>query len=476
MKTIFEYDEETTGHLSDEDISIKLPAELTRNDLQLPNVSEINVVRHYTNLSKKNFGVDVGFYPLGSCTMKYNPKVNEEMARLDGFSFLHPHSNEECSQGALGIMWELEQFLKEITGMDAFSLQPAAGAQSELLGTMITKAYFRQRNEKRTKAIIPDSAHGTNPATASICKLNTVVIPTDSRGNMDLQEFKKSLTADIAIVMLTNPNTLGLYEENILEICDLAHKNGTLMYCDGANMNALLGITKPGEQGFDMIHLNLHKSFSTPHGGGGPGAGVLGVKSFLADYLPIPRVTKQNTKYILDSNKPRSVGKIHSFYGNFGMLVRAYSYIMSWGSNIRKVSEHAVLNANYLLSLLKDTYLLPYNRSCAHEFVISAKNFGEKSALNIAKRLLDYGFHPPTIYFPLIVSEALMIEPTETESKETLDRFASALKKIAAELKENPQLVMSSPHSTPVSRLDEVAAARKPNLRWGQSLQNNKIG
>lgn len=474
MKTIFEYDEETAGHLPDEDVLIKLPDGLTRNDLPLPNVSEINVVRHYTNLSKKNFGVDLGFYPLGSCTMKYNPKINEDMAKLDGFSRLHPHSNEVCTQGALELMWELEQHLKEITGMDAFSLQPAAGAQSELLGATIAKAHFSQKNEKRTKAIIPDSAHGTNPATAAICKLDIVVIPTDSRGNIDMKEFKKALTADIAIVMLTNPNTLGLYEENILEVCDLAHKNGTLMYCDGANMNALLGITRPGEQGFDMIHLNLHKSFSTPHGGGGPGAGVLGVKSFLVDYLPVPRVAKQNTKYILDSDEPKSVGKIHSFYGNFGMLVRAYSYIMSWGSNIRRVSEHAILNANYLLSLLKDTYDLPYDRSCAHEFVISSKNLGEKSALNIAKRLLDYGFHPPTIYFPLIVSEALMVEPTETESKETLDEFAATLKKIASELKENPQVVMSAPHNTPVGRLDEVAAARKPDLRWSQSLQNNK--
>jgi glycine dehydrogenase subunit 2 len=407
--------------------------------------------------------------------MKYNPKINEDVAKLDGFIGLHPHSSDECAQGTLELMWGLEQHLKEITGMDAFSLQPAAGAQSELLGVMIAKAHFGQRNEKRTKAIIPDSAHGTNPATAAICKLDTVVIPTDSRGNIDMQKFKESLGPDIAIVMLTNPNTLGLYEENILEICDLAHKNGILMYCDGANMNALLGITKPAEQGFDMIHLNLHKSFSTPHGGGGPGAGVLGVKSFLADYLPRPRVIKQNTTYTLDYSKKKSVGKIHSFYGNFGMLVRAYSYIMSWGIDIRKVSEYAVLNANYLLSLLKDTFDLPYQRSCAHEFVISSKNFGEKSALNIAKRLLDYGFHPPTIYFPLIVSEALMIEPTETESRDTLDKFAVALKKIATEIKENPQLVTSAPHSTPVGRLDEVTAARKPNLRWSPSLENNKI-
>ncbi len=466
MKTIFEYDEQTSGHLADEQVSIELPGDLRRGDLPLPNVSEVNVVRHYTNLSRENFGVDVGFYPLGSCTMKYNPKVNEDVAKLEGFSSLHPHAGAKFAQGSLQLMWDLEQLLKEITGMDAFSLQPAAGAQSELLGVMIAKVHFAQKNQKRSKAIIPDSAHGTNPATAAICKMETVVIPTDLRGNMDLQKFKEALTPDIAIVMLTNPNTLGLYEENVLEICELAHKNGTLTYCDGANMNAMLGITKPAEQGFDMIHLNLHKSFSTPHGGGGPGAGVLGVRKFLEGYLPIPRIVKQDAKYAFDYDRPKSVGKVHSFYGNFGMLVRAYCYIRTWGSDIRKVSEHAVLNANYLLSLLKETFEVPYNRSCAHEFVVSSKNFGQKSAQNIAKRLLDYGFHPPTIYFPLIVSEALMIEPTETENKETLDRFASALKEITREIEENPQIVANAPHATPVGRLDEVMAARKPNLKW----------
>jgi glycine dehydrogenase subunit 2 len=348
-------------------------------------------------------------------------------------------------------------------------LQPAAGAQSELLGVMITKAYYKQKDEKtRTKIMIPDSAHGTNPATAAMCKFETITIPSDSRGNMDIYKFKESLKDDVALVMLTNPNTLGLFEEKILEISNLAHNNGTLMYCDGANMNALMGITRPSDQGFDMIHLNLHKSFSTPHGGGGPGAGALGVKSFLADYLPLPRVVviKQDSKFALDYTKRKSVGKIRYSYGNFGMLVRAYCYIKSWGINIRKVSEHAILNANYLLSLLKDDYELPYNRRCAHEFVLSSKKFGEKSALNIAKRLLDYGFHPPTIYFPLIVREALMIEPTETESKETLDRFASALRSIAKEIKENPDIVKGSPYTKSVGRLDEVAAARKPNLRW----------
>jgi glycine dehydrogenase subunit 2 len=364
--------------------------------------------------------------------------------------------------------------LKKITGMDAFSLQPAAGAQGELLGIMITKTYYKQKNEKRTKIIIPDSAHGTNPATAAMCKFETITIPSDSRGNMDIYKFKELLKHDVALVMLTNPNTLGLFEEKILEISDLAHSNGSLMYCDGANMNALLGISRPSDQGFDMIHLNLHKSFSTPHGGGGPGAGTVGVKSFLEDYLPLPRVIKQDNKFTLDYTKRKSVGMLRYSYGNFGMLVRAYSYIKSWGTNIRRVSEHAILNANYLLSLLKEDYELPYNRICAHEFVLSSKKFGEKSALNIAKRLMDYGFHPPTIYFPLIVREALMIEPTETESKETLERFALALRNIAREIKENPNIVKGAPYTKSIGRLDEVAAARKPNLRWTASSRSDE--
>jgi glycine dehydrogenase subunit 2 len=475
VKMIFEYEEQSTGHVlydiddkekKGEDILTGLPKDLIRKELPLPNVSEVSVVRHYTNISRMNFGVDLGFYPLGSCTMKYNPKINEDIARLDGFEDLHPLSPESCIQGSLQLMWEFEQDLKKITGMDAFSLQPAAGAQGELLGIMITKAYNKQKNEKRTKIIIPDSAHGTNPATAAMCKFETITIPSDSRGNMDIYKFKESLEHDVALVMLTNPNTLGLFEEKILEISDLAHSNGSLMYCDGANMNALLGITRPSDQGFDMIHLNLHKSFSTPHGGGGPGAGTVGVKSFLEDYLPLPRVIKQDNKFTLDYTKRKSVGMVRYSYGNFGMLVRAYCYIKSWGTNIRRVSEQAILNANYLLSLLNGDYELPYNRRCAHEFVLSSKKFGEKSALNIAKRLMDYGFHPPTIYFPLIVQEALMIEPTETESKETLDRFALALRSIAREIKENPNIVKGSPYTKSIGRLDEVAAARKPNLRW----------
>ena len=474
MKIIFEYEEENSGHVQDEDICIELPSNLVRKELPIPDISEVNVVRHFTNLSRMNFGVDVGFYPLGSCTMKYNPRVNEDAARVDGFSNLHPMSPEECAQGSLQLMWELKEYLKEITGMDDFSLQPSAGAQGELLGVMIAKSHFKYGDEKRTKAIIPDSAHGTNPATASMCKLETITIPSDTRGNMDLNKFKESLDPKVALVMLTNPNTLGLFDENTLKISELAHKNGTLMYCDGANMNALLGISRPADQGFDMIHLNLHKTFSTPHGGGGPGSGVLGVKSFLADYLPIPKVVKRDGRYSLDYTKRKSVGRVRAFYGNFGMHVRAYSYINSWGSNLRKVSEHAVLNANYLQSLLKDTFELAYDRRCAHEFVLSSKKFGEKSALNIAKRLMDYGFHPPTIYFPLVVHEALMIEPTETESKETLDKFALTLKKIASEIKESPEVVRQSPLTTPVGRLDEVAAARRPNLRWQPASKSNQ--
>jgi glycine dehydrogenase subunit 2 len=482
VKMIFEYEEQTTGHVYDiadkekkgVDILTGLPKDLIRKELPLPNVSEVNVIRHYTNISRMNFGVDIGFYPLGSCTMKYNPKINEDIARLDGFKDLHPISPESCIQGSLQLMWEFEQDLKKITGMDAFSLQPAAGAQGELLGIMITKTYYKQKNEKRTKIIIPDSAHGTNPATAAMCKFETITIPSDSRGNMDIYKFKELLKHDVALVMLTNPNTLGLFEEKILEISDLAHSNGSLMYCDGANMNALLGISRPSDQGFDMIHLNLHKSFSTPHGGGGPGAGTVGVKSFLEDYLPLPRVIKQDNKFTLDYTKRKSVGMLRYSYGNFGMLVRAYCYIKSWGTNIRRVSEHAILNANYLLSLLKDDYELPYNRICAHEFVLSSKKFGEKSALNIAKRLMDYGFHPPTIYFPLIVREALMIEPTETESKETLERFALALRNIAREIKENPNIVKGAPYTKSIGRLDEVAAAREPNLRWTASSRSDE--
>jgi glycine dehydrogenase subunit 2 len=465
MKLIFEYNQSNTNHTPVEENDVGLPEELKRSSLPLPDVNEVQIIRHYTELSKKNYGIDTNFYPLGSCTMKYNPRVNEDLAKLQGFSNLHPHMPASHAQGALQVMWELEKNLKEITGMDAFSLQPAAGSQCELLGVMIAKKYFAEKNENRTKIIIPDSAHGTNPATAAMCKFQIITILTDDRGNMDLDEFKRAIGPDVAVVMITNPNTLGLFEENLSEIKDLAKENGALMYCDGANMNALLGISRPADQGFDMIHLNLHKTFSTPHGGGGPGGGALGVKSFLEDYLPVPRIKKENDQFVFDFNIEKSVGKLHSFYGNFGILVRALAYIMSWGSDIQKVSQIAVLNANYLFSLLKEDFDVPYDRRCAHEFVISAKKFGEKSTANIAKRITDYGFHAPTIYFPLIVKEALMIEPTETESKETLDEYAHVLKTIIKELKEDPDLVKNAPHTIP-GRLDEVKAARQLNLRW----------
>jgi glycine dehydrogenase subunit 2 len=464
MKLIFNYNQANTKYTAQEK-DVDLPDELKRESLPLCNVNEVQIIRHYTELSRKNYGIDTNFYPLGSCTMKYNPRVNEDIAKLPGFANIHPHTPASHAQGALEVIWELEEILKEITGMDAFSLQPAAGSQSELLGVMIAKKYFAEKNEPRTKIIIPDSAHGTNPATAAMCKFQTVTIPTDKRGNMDIDEFKKAIGKDVAVVMITNPNTLGLYEENLSEIKNIAKENGALMYCDGANMNALLGISKPADQGFDMMHLNLHKTFSTPHGGGGPGGGSLGVKSFLEDYLPVPRIKKENGKFIFDSKNEKTIGKLHSFYGNFGIIVRALAYIKSWGINIEKISKIAVLNANYLLCLLKEDFDVPYDRRCAHEFVISAKKFGEKSTINIAKRIIDYGFHAPTIYFPLIVKEALMIEPTETESKETLDEYAKVLKTIIKELKEEPELVKNAPYTTP-GRLDEVKAARQLNLRW----------
>ncbi len=466
LKLIFDYKQASTGHIPSEKIDLDLPKDLCRDSLPLPEVNEVEIVRHYTELSRKNYGIDTNFYPLGSCTMKYNPRVNEELAKLAGFSNLHPHLPISHVQGALEVIWELEEHLKEITGMDAVSVQPAAGSQCELLGVMIAKKYFAEKNEKRTKIIIPDSAHGTNPATAAICKFETVTIQSDNRGNMNLNDFKDAIGPDVAVVMITNPSTLGLVEENLMEIKEFAHQNGALMYCDGANMNALLGISKPSDQGFDMIHLNLHKTFSTPHGGGGPGAGALGVKSFLSDYLPVPRVVKKDDLFTFDFDKEKSVRSLHTFYGNFGILVRALSYIKSWGSDIQRVAQIAVLNANYLFTLLKEDFEVPYDRTCAHEFVVSAKNYGDKSTLNIAKRISDYGFHAPTIYFPLIVKEALMIEPTETESKETLDEFAKVLKKITTELRENPELVEKAPHSASIGRLDEVKAARQLNLRW----------
>ena len=453
-------------------VEMLIPVELlTQLEPQLPEVSEVDVVRHFTRLSTLNYGLDTGFYPLGSCTMKYNPKVNERLARLPGFTALHPYQPESMTQGALQLMAELQEDLCELTGMDGFTLQPAAGAHGELTGMLIIRAYHQHRGDhKRTKVIVPDAAHGTNPATSAMAGYEIIVVPSNDRGGVDLEELKKVINDEVAALMLTNPNTVGLFEENILEITKLIHDAGGLLYYDGANTNAIMGITRPGDMGFDVVHLNLHKTFATPHGGGGPGSGPVGVKKFLAPFLPKPVVVRrENGTYALEDNLPLSIGRVRSFYANFNVLVKAYAYIRSLGGQgLRAASENAVLNANYLMSILKEHYFLPFERVCKHEFVITPKNLKSTGVhtLDIAKRLLDYGYHPPTIYFPMIVDEAMMIEPTETESMETLDEFAKVLIQIAEEARTETDLVKNAPHNTAVSRFDEVAAARKPNLRW----------
>lgn len=456
---------------------------LRQEEIQLPEVSEIDVVRHFTILSQKNYCVDTNFYPLGSCTMKYNPKTNEESARLEGFTKLHPYQPIEQCQGILKLLYDLEQMLKNISGMSAFTLQPAAGAHGELTGMLIIRAYMEKKGEKRHKIIIPDSAHGTNPASAALCGYEIESIQSNANGLVDIKKLKEIFTHDTAAIMITNPNTLGLFEKDILEICKIAHNVGGLVYCDGANMNALLGIARPGDMGVDILHLNLHKTFSTPHGGGGPGAGPIGVTEELKPFLPVPRVEMVNKlatedtentgkdtqkKYVLNYNYPNSVGRVRAFYGHIGMMIRTYTYLLSLGKEgIYKVSEYAILNANYLRHKLEKYYDIPYGKTCMHEFVISARRQRKKgiSALDIAKRLLDYGFHAPTIYFPLIVEEAIMIEPTETESRETLDAFVTAMIQIAADVEQQPDVVHNSPKTTPIGRPDEVKAAREPILR-----------
>ena len=447
-----------------------LPAHSLRDEaVSLPEVTELDVVRHYTNLSALNYGVDTGFYPLGSCTMKYNPKINEDMAGLPGFKHLHPLQDEEDVQGALEILYAMQQYLAEIAGMDEVSLQPAAGAHGEFAGLKIIDAYFRNHGEKRTKILVPDSAHGTNPASAAVCGFEVIQVPSDTDGCIDPGILKRYMGDDVAALMLTNPNTLGLFERNILEIADILHKAGILLYYDGANANAITGITRPGDMGFDVVHFNLHKTFSTPHGGGGPGAGPVGVKKNLAPFLPVPLIAEKDGRYYLDDNRPLSIGKLHSFYGNFAVIVKAYAYIRRMGAHgLKQASLDAVLNANYLKENLKNDYDLPYRGPCMHEVVLSGKKQAAQGVhtLDMAKRLLDYGYHPPTIYFPLIVEEAMMIEPTENESKSTLDKFIEVMKIIAREAEENPQCLLEAPHHTPVLRLDEATAARKPVLSW----------
>jgi glycine dehydrogenase subunit 2 len=445
------------------------PKDLLRHDLRLPEMSQNEAVRYFLALSRLNYSVDTGFYPLGSCTMKYNPKVNEEAARLPGFSLPHPLQEQDTVQGALALLHRLQSYLCEVTGMDACSLVPAAGAQGELAGMLMVKAYLRDRGEEgRRRVLVPDSAHGTNPASAAMCGFQVVTVPSDREGNVDMGFLEQELDGSVAAMMLTIPSTLGLFEPNIARIAEMLHRHGALLYGDGANQNAFLGRARFGDMGFDVVHLNLHKTFSTPHGGGGPGAGPVCCKSFLAPYLPAPVVEERDGSYRL-ARPERSVGKLTAFWGNFGVLVRAYAYIRALGAEgLRSVAENAVINANYVRTRLKGVYHLPYDRTCLHEVVFSAARQRAKGvkALDIAKRLIDYGFHPPTIYFPLIVPEALMIEPTETESRESLDAFCEAMLAIAREAEEEPELVQEAPHTAPLRRLDEATAARRPVLRW----------
>ncbi len=448
----------------------QIPPELVRGDIPgFPEVGELEVLRHFTRLSHLNYSIEGQFYPLGSCTMKYNPKINEVVARMAGFSLLHPLSPPELIQGALGLLWELERQLAEISGMDEVTLQPAAGAQGEMTGLMMIRAYLAGKGNPRKKIIVPDTAHGTNPASSTLCGYEVVQISSNHRGIIKTATVEEVMDEEVAALMITNPNTLGIFERDIEAICDVVHKKGGLVYLDGANLNALMGIAKPGKMGVDVLHINLHKTFSTPHGGGGPGAGPVGVKRLLRDYLPIPRIVKKDGHWDVQENFPSSVGRVRSFFGNFGILVRAFAYIIALGADgLEETSRMALLNANYLRKKLENTFHLPYTEPCMHECVFTDR-FQQKHGvytLDIAKRLLDYGFHPPTIYFPLVVAGALMIEPTESESRETLDAFADAMISIAREAKENPSLVKSAPHSSPVGRLDETRAARKPVLRW----------
>ncbi len=445
----------------------EVPAHLSRaTPPRLPELAEPEVLRHFTELSTRNFGVDTGFYPLGSCTMKYNPRVNERLAGLPGFRDLHPLADDDSAQGALELQWRLEEILREVTGLDAISLQPAAGSQGELTGLLVMRAHFERNGEgeRRTKIVIPDTAHGTNPASVTMAGYRVTPVRTDPRGNIDLDDLREKVDGETAGLMLTNPSTLGLFDENIEQIRDVFHDAGALMYYDGANLNAVCGVSRPGDMGFDIVHINLHKTFSQPHGGGGPGGGPIAVRAGLAPFLPRPVVVKDGDRYRLDHDRPLSIGKVRGFSGPFGVFVRSYAFMRAWGPGLREMSETAVLNANYLLALLKDAYDLPFDRLCMHEFVLSARTLKSEygiTALDVAKRLMDFNFHPPTVYFPLVVPEALMIEPTETEAKETLDAFAEAMLAIAHEAAEDPERIKSAPHGRPVGRLDEARAAKE---------------
>ena len=453
------------------DLSDLLPKGFVRDEVaELPEVSELDIMRHYTALSNRNHGIDSGFYPLGSCTMKYNPKINESVARYPGFANIHPLQDESTVQGALEVLYDLQEHLVEITGMDEVTLQPAAGAHGEWTALMMIRAFHEANGDfKRTKVLVPDSAHGTNPASATVAGFDTITVKSGEDGLVDLEDLKRHVGDDTAALMLTNPNTLGLFEEEILEMAEIVHAAGGKLYYDGANLNAVMSKARPGDMGFDAVHLNLHKTFTGPHGGGGPGSGPVGVKKDLIPFLPKPVLVKKDEVYTFEYNLPQSIGRVKPFYGNFGIYLRAYTYIRSMGPDgLKAVTEYAVLNANYMMRRLEPHFDLPYNRHCKHEFVLSGrrqKKLGVRT-LDMAKRLLDFGYHPPTIYFPLNVEEGMMIEPTETESKETLDAFCDALIQIAKEVEENPEIVQNAPHTTVINRLDETKAARFPVLRF----------
>ena len=450
----------------------ELPEALRREQApRLPELSEPELVRHFTALADRTFGVDTGFYPLGSCTMKHNPRVNERVVALPGFRDLHPLQEEDGAQGALELMWRLQEILAEVVGLDAVSLQPAAGSQGELTGLMLMRAYFEDRGEGegRDTVFVADTAHGTNPASVTMAGYKLQKVGTDERGNLDVDFLREHVDERTAGLMLTNPSTLGLFDERIEEVADIFHGAGALLYYDGANLNAVCGISRPGDMGFDIVHYNLHKTFSQPHGGGGPGGGPVAVRAQLEPFLPVPVVVREGERFRFDEDRPKTIGKVRGYYGPFGVFVRSYAFIRSYGPRLREMSEVAVLNANYLLARLRDAYDLPYDRLCMHEFVLSARTLKREhgvTALDVAKRLMDYGFHPPTIYFPLIVPEALMIEPTETEPKERLDAFAGAMLAIAREAAEEPGLVKDAPHRRPVKRLDEVKAAKQAIVRY----------
>jgi glycine cleavage system P protein (glycine dehydrogenase) subunit 2 len=476
MKLIYEKSQagRRGGELPRYDLpAAEVPADLRRAEPpRLPEIAEPEIVRHFTELSTRNFGIDTGFYPLGSCTMKYNPRVNERLVMQPGFRDLHPYQEEDAAQGALELMWRLQAALVEISGLHACSLQPAAGSQGELTGLMLMRAYFRDRGEgdQRDTIVTADTAHGTNPASVTMAGYKLAKVETDARGNVDVAHLREMVNERTAGLMLTNPSTLGLFDEHIKEVAAIFHEVGALLYYDGANLNAVCGISRPGDMGFDIVHINLHKTFSQPHGGGGPGGGPIVVRDKLEPFLPVPAVVRDGETFRLDYDRPKSIGKVRGYTGPFGVFVRSYAYIRSYGPRLREMSEVAVLNANYLLARLKNGYDLPFDRLCMHEFVLSARSLKREhgiTALDVAKRLMDYGFHPPTIYFPLVVPEALMIEPTETEAKETLDAFVDAMLAIAAEAADDPEVIRDAPHGRPVRRLDEVRAAKRAIVKYG---------